>query len=75
VQYCRNYRRGGGRGVTRDSVPKVYDALKVNDAELALEEQQQPGDGVVRTIAMGFTDGVKRGLGVINSSSCSPLPE
>ena len=46
----------------RDSVPKVYDALLVEDAGLTLEVQQQLGDGVVRTIAMGSTDGVKRGV-------------
>ncbi|MDR9479948.1 MAG: F0F1 ATP synthase subunit beta, partial [Spiribacter sp.] len=42
----------------RDSVPKVYDALKVTDRDLVLEVQQQIGDGVVRTIAMGTTDGL-----------------
>ena len=46
----------------RNSVPKVYDALKVNDAGLTLEVQQQLGDGIVRTIAMGSTDGLRRGL-------------
>jgi F-type H+-transporting ATPase subunit beta len=51
----------------RDSVPKVYDALKVDAAGLTLEVQQQLGDGVVRTIAMGSTDGVRRGLEVLNT--------
>lgn len=46
----------------RDSVPKVYDALKVEGGQITLEVQQQLGDGVVRTIAMGSTDGLKRGL-------------
>jgi len=46
----------------RDSVPKVYDALKVDGADLTLEVQQQLGDGIVRTIAMGSTDGLRRGL-------------
>jgi len=46
----------------RDAVPKVYDALKVASIETTLEVQQQLGDGVVRTIAMGGTEGLKRGL-------------
>ena len=58
----------------RDSVPKVYDALKVNDADLTLEVQQQLGDGVVRTIAMGSTDGVKRGLEVLNTGAPITVP-
>ncbi|HAT7848129.1 TPA: F0F1 ATP synthase subunit beta, partial [Legionella pneumophila] len=45
----------------RDSVPKVNDALKLVDSDLVFEVQQQLGDGVVRTIAMGTTDGLKRG--------------
>ncbi|MBQ0753387.1 MAG: F0F1 ATP synthase subunit beta [Gammaproteobacteria bacterium] len=48
----------------RDNVPKVYDALNVNGTETVLEVQQQLGDGVVRTIAMGSTEGLKRGLTV-----------
>ena len=47
----------------RGAVPKVYDALRVNDAELTLEVQQQLGDGIVRTIAMGASEGLRRGLG------------
>ena len=58
----------------RDSVPKIYDALKVNDAELTLEVQQQLGDGVVRTIAMGSTDGVRRGLEVLNTGAPITVP-
>jgi F-type H+-transporting ATPase subunit beta len=58
----------------RDSVPKVYDALKVNDAGLTLEVQQQLGDGVVRTIAMGSTDGVRRGLEVLNTGEPIKVP-
>ena len=50
----------------RDSVPKVYDALHIAENNLTLEVQQQLGDGIVRTIAMGVTEGLKRGL-VINS--------
>src|SRR5690625_3010806 len=48
----------------RDAVPNVYDALVVDDANLTLEVQQQIGDGIVRTIAMGSTDGLRRGLDV-----------
>src|SRR3954468_21586529 len=48
----------------RDSIPRVYDALKLKDADLTLEVQQQLGDGVVRTIAMGASEGLKRGLAV-----------
>ena len=44
----------------RESMPKVYDALKVDESNLTLEVQQQIGDGIVRTIAMGSTDGLKR---------------
>ncbi|GAB7127907.1 F0F1 ATP synthase subunit beta [Silvimonas sp. JCM 19000] len=51
----------------RDNLPKVYDALKLADQELTLEVQQQLGDGVVRAIAMGTTDGLKRGLLVNNT--------
>ena len=45
---------------SRDSMPKVFDALKVDESGLTLEVQQQIGDGIVRTIAMGSTDGLKR---------------
>jgi F-type H+-transporting ATPase subunit beta len=48
----------------RDKIPKVYEALKLEDVELTLEVQQQLGDGVVRTIAMGVSEGLKRGLKV-----------
>jgi F-type H+-transporting ATPase subunit beta len=58
----------------RDSVPKVYDALKVTSEDLTLEVQQQLGDGVVRTIAMGSTDGVRRGLEVLNSGEPIMVP-
>ncbi|GGC91084.1 MULTISPECIES: F0F1 ATP synthase subunit beta [Vreelandella] len=58
----------------RDSVPKVYDALKVSDVETILEVQQQLGDGVVRTIAMGSTEGLKRGLDVTNTGTAISVP-
>ena len=51
----------------RESIPRVYDALKVVDADLTLEVQQQLGDGVVRTIAMGSSEGLKRGM-LVNST-------
>jgi F-type H+-transporting ATPase subunit beta len=46
----------------RGEMPKVYDALKIDEVGLTLEVQQQLGDGIVRTIAMGSTDGLRRGL-------------
>ena len=58
----------------RADMPKVYDALKIESAGLTLEVQQQLGDGVVRTIAMGSTDGLKRGVGVINTGSPISVP-
>ncbi|HSJ47613.1 MAG TPA: F0F1 ATP synthase subunit beta [Gammaproteobacteria bacterium] len=58
----------------RESVPKIYDALRVDDANLVLEVEQQLGDGVVRTIAMGTTDGLKRGLGVTNTGAPITVP-
>src|SRR5688572_21627756 len=48
----------------RDQIPKVYEALKLEEGGLTLEVQQQLGDGVVRTIAMGVSEGLKRGLAV-----------
>ncbi|MDH3389076.1 MAG: F0F1 ATP synthase subunit beta, partial [Gammaproteobacteria bacterium] len=52
----------------RDAVPKIYDALLIAKAEgLTLEVQQQLGDGVVRTIAMGAAEGLRRGLEVSNT--------
>jgi F-type H+-transporting ATPase subunit beta len=58
----------------RDNVPKVYDALTIEGKELVLEVQQQLGDGVVRTIAMGSTDGMKRGLIVENTNKPVSVP-
>ncbi len=48
----------------RESIPQIYEALKLADVDLTLEVQQQLGDGVVRTIAMGASEGLKRGLTV-----------
>jgi len=58
----------------RDTVPKVYDALKVEEAGLTLEVQQQMGDGVVRCIAMGSSDGLKRGVEVNNTGAPISVP-
>ena len=58
----------------RDDVPKVYDALNVGETGLTLEVQQQIGDGVVRTIAMGSTDGLKRGIAVSNTGAPVSVP-
>ncbi|MDE0308441.1 MAG: F0F1 ATP synthase subunit beta [Acidiferrobacterales bacterium] len=58
----------------RAEVPKVYDALKVDATGLTLEVQQQMGDGVVRTIAMGSSDGLQRGLPVTNTGEPITVP-
>ena len=58
----------------REAVPKVYDALSVDGTETTLEVQQQLGDGVVRTIAMGSTEGLKRGLGVTDNGEPIQVP-
>ncbi|MDX1692799.1 MAG: F0F1 ATP synthase subunit beta [Ketobacteraceae bacterium] len=58
----------------RDSVPNVYDALNVENAETVLEVQQQLGDGVVRTIAMGSTEGLRRGLNVSGTGAPISVP-
>ncbi len=58
----------------RNSVPKIYDALQVDGTETTLEVQQQLGDGVVRTIAMGSPEGLKRGLNVTNTNAPISVP-
>jgi F-type H+-transporting ATPase subunit beta len=58
----------------RESVPKVYDALKVQGTDVTLEVQQQLGDGVVRCIALGSTDGLKRNLIVDNTGKGIAVP-
>ena len=58
----------------RDSVPKVYDALINKELDLTLEVQQQLGDGVVRTIALGSTDGMKRGMVMENTGEAIKVP-
>ena len=58
----------------RDNVPQVYDALTVDGTEITLEVQQQLGDGVVRTIALGSTEGLSRGLAVDDTGSPVSVP-
>jgi F-type H+/Na+-transporting ATPase subunit beta len=58
----------------RDSMPQVYDALVLPGTELTLEVQQQLGDGVVRTIALGSSDGLRRGITVQNTGKPISVP-
>jgi F-type H+-transporting ATPase subunit beta len=58
----------------RDQMPKIYDALKMEGSALTLEVQQQLGDGVVRTIALGSSDGLRRGLMVTNTGKAITVP-
>ncbi|MBH9577433.1 F0F1 ATP synthase subunit beta [Inhella proteolytica] len=58
----------------RDQMPKVYDALKMEGSALTLEVQQQLGDGVVRTIALGSSDGLRRGSMVYNTGDTIKVP-
>ncbi len=58
----------------REDLPKIYDALKVTKKGIILEVQQQLGDGVVRSIAMGSSDGLSRGLEVINTGAPISVP-
>ncbi len=58
----------------RESMPRVFDALKLPNPETTFEVQQQMGDGVVRTIAMGSTDGLRRGMEVLATGSPIQVP-
>ena len=58
----------------RDAIPKVYDALRIDDRDLTMEVQQQLGDGVVRAIAMGSSEGLERGLPVTNTGEPIKVP-
>ena len=58
----------------RDAIPHVFDALKLVENDLTLEVQQLLGDGVVRTIAMGSSDGLKRGMAVNNTGAPITVP-
>jgi F-type H+-transporting ATPase subunit beta len=55
-------------------IPKVYDALNIDEVDITLEVQQQLGDGVVRTIAMGSSEGLKRGMPVTNTGAPITVP-
>lgn len=59
---------------SRDAIPNVYDALKMDGSDLTLEVQQQLGDGVVRTIALGSSDGLRRGMMVKNTGEQITVP-
>jgi F-type H+/Na+-transporting ATPase subunit beta len=59
---------------SREEIPKVYDALVMEGSELTLEVQQQLGDGVVRTIALGSSDGLRRGMMVSNTKKQISVP-
>ena len=60
----------------REDVPKTYDALKVQgtDTDITLEVQQQLGDGVVRTIALGSSEGLRRGMEIHNTGAGITVP-
>ncbi len=58
----------------RGDIPKVYDALVLEQTNLTMEVQQQLGDGIVRCIAMGPSDGLKRGMGVRNTGAPITVP-
>src|SRR5678815_3011040 len=58
----------------RENMPRVYDALKMEGTALTLEVQQQLGDGVVRTIALGSSDGLRRGMIVKNTGDSIKVP-
>jgi F-type H+-transporting ATPase subunit beta len=58
----------------RDAVPQVYDALKITEKDITLEVQQQLGDGVVRSIALGSSEGLSRGLTVENTNAPISVP-
>ena len=59
---------------SREELPKVYDALIIEAKGIVLEVQQQLGDGVVRTIAMGSSDGLSRGMAVTNTGAAISVP-
>lgn len=58
----------------RNAVPKTYDALKIDNSEITLEVQGQLGDGIVRTIAMGSSEGLRRGMVVTNTGAPIQVP-
>src|SRR3990172_9237638 len=58
----------------RNQMPGIYDALTMPDGDLTLEVQQQLGDGVVRTIALGSSDGLRRGMKVVATGAPISVP-
>ena len=58
----------------KDNIPNVYEALVIDGEETVLEVQQQLGDGVVRSIAMGTTEGLKRGMVVARTNAPISVP-
>ena len=58
----------------RNALPKIYDALKMEGSALTLEVQQQLGDGIVRTIALGSSDGLRRGMIIQNTGKPIMVP-
>ena len=58
----------------KENLPKIYDALEVEENGLVLEVQQQLGDGIVRTIAMGASEGLQRGVAVKNTNNPISVP-
>ena len=59
---------------SRDAMPRIFNALTVDNTDITLEVQQQLGDGVVRTIALGSTDGLKRGIPVTDTGGAIMVP-
>jgi len=59
---------------SRDAMPRIFNALTVDNTDITLEVQQQLGDGVVRTIALGSTDGLKRGIPVTDTGDAIKVP-
>src|SRR4029077_14180779 len=58
----------------RTDMPNIYDALKMDEIGLTLEVQQQLGDGIIRTIALGSSDGLRRGMQVVNTRAPITVP-
>src|SRR6185369_478127 len=58
----------------RDQMPRIYDALKMQGSDLTLEVQQQLGDGIVRTIALGSSEGLRRGMEISNTGAPITVP-
>ena len=58
----------------KENIPQVYEALLIDESGTTLEVQQQLGDGVVRTIALGSSDGLRRGMKIKNTGSPITVP-